>query len=137
MNNPLYTHDCNRCVFLGTYQEADLYYHPGTAAMRTTVARWSDEPSDYQTGSMSSRIPVLIEARLRAEERELLSTQPNWPDEASSLKWIRLDILIRHRVVAMEKVVSVGDDESLSQHNQARITELEYRGNIKKGISWN
>jgi hypothetical protein len=81
-----FTHDCSQCVYLGHYQEFDLYFHDGGEhAIRTTViARYSSAGPDYlsgmgfavpfrdASGEMSSGIPVLVEARYRAIERGLL-----------------------------------------------------------------
>jgi hypothetical protein len=45
MNKPLWKHDCSKCVFLQSYEKADLYYcqseHDGVI-----VIRYSNEPSD-------------------------------------------------------------------------------------------
>jgi hypothetical protein len=43
MTKPLYTHDCDLCSFLGSYQEHDLYY----CAPSGVIARHGDEGSLY------------------------------------------------------------------------------------------
>lgn len=48
-NGPLYTHDCDKCVFLGSYDEKDMYYCP-QEGLDTVIARFSDEGSDYISG---------------------------------------------------------------------------------------
>ena len=52
-----FTHDCERCVFLGHTLSADLYF---CDAAPTVIARTSSTPEDYVSG-----IPVVpFDARL-------------------------------------------------------------------------
>ena len=44
-----YVHDCDRCVSLGVFGKADLYYCAKNGDP-TVIARWSDEGSDYTSG---------------------------------------------------------------------------------------
>lgn len=46
---PLYAHDCDVCVFLGTYSTnaVDLYFCP---ASKTLIARKSSDGPDYVSG---------------------------------------------------------------------------------------
>ncbi len=49
---PKYEHDCERCVFLGNYQNSDLYFCP-QGSLPTVIARWADakeDPSAYVSG---------------------------------------------------------------------------------------
>jgi len=47
---PLYTHDCDMCVSLGTYNEHDLYY----CAPSSLIARYGDDGPAYS--SMDIRV---------------------------------------------------------------------------------
>ena len=47
MSKPIHQHDCDRCVFLGTLDQRDLYFCPGEP---TVIARRSSDPPDYQSG---------------------------------------------------------------------------------------
>jgi hypothetical protein len=44
---PLHKHDCNNCVFLGSFDGEDLYYHPGQ--MVSLIARWG-KGGEYNSG---------------------------------------------------------------------------------------
>lgn len=44
---PRFDHDCSACIFLGQYQEYDLYFCP---AEPTIIARYSSEGGDYGSG---------------------------------------------------------------------------------------
>ena len=45
---PIYKHDCEKCVFLGSAQEKDFYYCSKSLIGRDSlVIRLSDIPSDY------------------------------------------------------------------------------------------
>ncbi len=81
----LYAHDCSDCIFLGSFDGADLYYHPNFGPLtETVIARNSSSPADYSSGLGFSipyvdiagqeyyGIPELVEARLRAERLGLL-----------------------------------------------------------------
>lgn len=76
-NAPLFTHDCDRCTFLGTATdpeggcEADLY-HCLDIIGPTVIARWSNEGSDYSSGMVFARPGTLLGiAKERAAAREL------------------------------------------------------------------
>lgn len=75
VDTPLFTHDCERCTFLGRHlgeQVADLYVHTD-GPMPTVIARYSDEGSDYNSGlAFVGKIDDLTEAHRRAVERGLL-----------------------------------------------------------------
>ena len=47
---PLFEHDCDKCVFLGTYDGKDLYFCAKTLSGRTVIARSSSEGGDYMSG---------------------------------------------------------------------------------------
>ena len=45
---PLFEHDCDECVFLGTYKDTDLYF---CDPLRPTVLyRYGNDPSEYGSG---------------------------------------------------------------------------------------
>jgi len=44
---PRYNHDCNRCEFLGTHEEYDLYFCPDEP---TIIARYGNEDGEYGSG---------------------------------------------------------------------------------------
>jgi len=47
---PRYVHDCDLCVFLGSYLGDDLYYCPGRE--KTVVVRISSDGPDYISGAV-------------------------------------------------------------------------------------
>ena len=47
---PAFTHDCDACTFLGTYDEADLYHCGQGGRIPTVIARYSSEGPDYASG---------------------------------------------------------------------------------------
>lgn len=81
---PRFAHDCSCCIFLGHTREqgsrvADLYYCVSVnkkTKYSTLLARFSDEPSDYESGhpkfynpatdSQSEWHPHMTEAYLKA-----------------------------------------------------------------------
>lgn len=88
---PLYAHDCDQCVFLGSYgyvgQDFDLYFCNQDRLWPTVVARYSSDGPDYESGlaaakhiersveglgSTSVNHP-LVEAKRRAKERGLIT----------------------------------------------------------------
>ena len=77
---PKWVHDCDRCIFLGTYQFAvqhiDLYYCPalsgadGKTGGGSVLARYSDDGPDYEScrvGLIADRT-VTIEYLVKAFE---------------------------------------------------------------------
>ena len=69
---PQFTHDCDRCVFVGHFvadgQHYDLY-HCGQHGNATVIGRFSDAGPDYTSGMCFSfgLSPVLTEAILQAK----------------------------------------------------------------------
>ena len=64
---PLYTHDCEMCLFLGIYEGMDLYFCP-QLGNPTLVARRSSDGADYTSGvEFVESVPALAIARLRAQ----------------------------------------------------------------------
>jgi hypothetical protein len=60
-----YKHDCLACVYLGQYEDYDLYVDAGIV-----VARYSGNPIDYVTSySGAATHPALVEAQRLAKER--------------------------------------------------------------------
>lgn len=73
---PRFTHDCDRCRFLGQSGDADLYFCASQLIGGATVsARRSSEGSDYSSGMCFSfgQNAALTEARHRAEFAGLLA----------------------------------------------------------------
>lgn len=47
-DKPLYKHDCEKCVYLGSAQEKDFYFcNKSLTGRDSLVIRLSDKPSDY------------------------------------------------------------------------------------------
>ncbi len=72
ISNPRFEHDCDECVFLKRFGDADLYFHPGS--LESVIARFSDEPSDYISG-LNAPMAALIEARREAIECGMFSAR--------------------------------------------------------------
>ncbi len=69
-----YQHDCTACVYLGHFEEYDLYVCP-QGGIPTVIARFSSEGPDYQSGldaGKSGLLPFLAEAYSRAVSNGLL-----------------------------------------------------------------
>lgn len=50
--SPRHKHDCERCVFLGSYENFDLYVCPASGErISTVVARYGDDGPDYVSGA--------------------------------------------------------------------------------------
>lgn len=94
---PRYLHDCEQCVFLGQHEEYDLYYCTGYE--KTPVARRSDAPSDYISGSCwwpdyeAIRVALKLAAHkglLKREDRYLEAVMNLHPDARAALeKYLR------------------------------------------------
>jgi hypothetical protein len=70
-NQPLFEHDCDTCIFLGIYNNHDLYYHPGI--LSTIIARFSSDGPDYISGIVFARHnEILAEAKWRAIKMGLI-----------------------------------------------------------------
>ena len=82
LGNPRYTHDCSACIFLGAYNEYDLYfcYQGGN---KTVIARYGLNGTDYHSGLMLAATrqvhehvhPELRVAYLIASDCEFFSTE--------------------------------------------------------------
>lgn len=59
----LFEHDCEECLWLGTYRGNDLYYHPGDN--QTVIARFGDDGPDYHSGL---EIAKAVQAALDLDE---------------------------------------------------------------------
>lgn len=62
---PRFTHDCDKCDFLGRHGNWDLYYCYKDVFGPTVIARFGDEGSEYISG-MYHEIPAISEAKTRA-----------------------------------------------------------------------
>ena len=77
-NNLNYTHDCEACISLGTYEVSkgdyegkyDLYYCPADIFGPTIVVRYGNEGPEYYSfiGRKTSN-PAMIEALKRVDEK--------------------------------------------------------------------
>ena len=47
---PLYEHDCKDCIFLGTFENADLYFCTQGNTIKTIIARFGNEGPSYISG---------------------------------------------------------------------------------------
>lgn len=78
---PQWEHDCAKCVFLGRYEQYDLYFAdhgglaPGYSPMPSTViARHGSDGENYLSGiPAAGQVPALGEALRRALQRGLLT----------------------------------------------------------------
>lgn len=52
---PKFQHDCSRCVYLGHFEDHDLYYCAGEP---TVIARFGDEGPDYGSGLPFAETPL-------------------------------------------------------------------------------
>jgi len=66
-----YTHDCNKCTFLGQMGVFDLYYCPQSGNIPTVIARYGNKDSQYKSG-IGSGDPDLLVAEQRAKEAGLI-----------------------------------------------------------------
>ena len=46
---PKYKHDCEECIFLGSYNDCDLYFCQPSKSTPTIIVRRGDD-ADYQSG---------------------------------------------------------------------------------------
>lgn len=77
---PKYTHECDSCTFLGTYNDKDLYHCIQVGDLHTVIARNSSNPADYFSGinyakkSLKDSItPELRVAYLIAKDKGLIT----------------------------------------------------------------
>jgi hypothetical protein len=82
---PLFTHDCEACTFLGTWDGFDLYVcNQGSTDHATLIARYGDAAPAYKSGLDFGLIPFnsgvasppMRVAYLIAVDRGLLEPQP-------------------------------------------------------------
>jgi hypothetical protein len=76
-SQPIHTHDCDTCVFLGNHPDKDgspldLYFCEGR--MPTVVARYGSKWHQCINGmELAGHVPELVEAKRRAQAMKLLS----------------------------------------------------------------
>lgn len=69
---PKYVHDCDVCVFLGNFEDMDLYVCRGESGGGTYVARQSDQDSDYISGvAFVGKVPAITRAYELAKDKGL------------------------------------------------------------------
>lgn len=90
---PRYAHDCSACLFLGQHEEYDLYFCTGYE--KTPLARRSDAPSDYISGSCwwpdyeAIRVTLLLAAHkglLGKGDHYLKTVMDQYPDARDALE---------------------------------------------------
>lgn len=81
---PRYKHDCKACVYVGQYQEYDLYACP-QYSLPTIIARYSSEGSHYLSADVSVALLAQSEGgealRLglrKAVDRGLVEVKMRW-----------------------------------------------------------
>lgn len=68
---PIYLHNCDVCVFLGNFDNKDLYFCPN--GRTTVIARNSDEGHDYQSGLVFADVDLhLGVAKFLAKRKGLI-----------------------------------------------------------------
>lgn len=78
---PLYEHDCEICTFLGSTQNADLYFCP-QGGIPTVLARYSSAGPDYISGMVFVKNNrLLAEALRRAADAGLIEPEPSEQQE--------------------------------------------------------
>ena len=50
-HNPLYTHDCSKCIYMGSMSGIDVYICPNDILGPTVIGRRSGDPGDYGSGA--------------------------------------------------------------------------------------
>ncbi|MNC18085.1 hypothetical protein D3C75_659790 [compost metagenome] len=66
MKFPIHKHDCDRCYFLGVFNNQDLYFCPSErVAGWTLISRYGIQ-GDYCSGGWKTENPQMLEARRRA-----------------------------------------------------------------------
>lgn len=89
---PLYTHDCEHCVYLGPMRTEsgvrDLYWcEVGATFDWSLISRWGDDGPDYGSWSsaildhefLAANLPEYAEAMARAEMLGLIEKTPEKP----------------------------------------------------------
>ncbi len=76
---PQFTHDCDRCTFLGRYeneghgQSHDLYWCNQGGTRDTVIARWGNDGPQYISGlPFVGQVPAITEAHRLAVEKGLI-----------------------------------------------------------------
>ena len=72
---PLFIHDCEECMYLGEFNNCDLYYADHGGLPDTVIARYGSDGPEYVSGMIFANkglIPELVEAKKRAVEQGLI-----------------------------------------------------------------
>lgn len=67
---PKYTHDCEECVFIGTFENIDLWVHPRIGdhgELLNVVARFSDDGPDYVSETLLIERPFGLARIMNAD----------------------------------------------------------------------
>lgn len=71
-----WTHDCDRCYYLGSYRAADLYFCRQDNGVATVISRFGNEGGEYKSGMWSAKEdPALALAVVKAFHRGLLTVE--------------------------------------------------------------
>lgn len=71
---PTFKHDCDACIYLGHFEDHDLYYCGADGGMPTVIARWSGSGPEYASG-------LTI-----AKARDFKRMEDNAPDYSRALR---------------------------------------------------
>lgn len=70
---PKWEHDCEDCVFLGSFDLHDLYYCEEGNPTPTVIARFGSDEPNYRSGMPAVTVDIhLREAYFRAKEQGLI-----------------------------------------------------------------
>lgn len=73
--NPQWTHDCEHCHYLGSWDRHDMYFCAQSNGESTVIDRFGDDGGDYVSGLWQAhRDPVLAIAVVRALSQGLLTS---------------------------------------------------------------
>ena len=65
--DPIYKHDCDVCIYLGSYQLVGVYDLYLCEAGKTVIARWGSEGYQYDSGfALIPNYPAITVAARRA-----------------------------------------------------------------------
>lgn len=88
-DTPQYTHDCEKCVFLGRFEDMDLYYADHGGLPDTVIARWGNDGPAYTSGkalAVPTGHPALYEAKKRAIAKGLMKDETQAPPQAATIQ---------------------------------------------------
>ena len=85
---PRYEHDCSKCIFIGTYKNADQYLHMyENYHLMSLISRYSSDGPDYSSGNFyfsneytNALLKVVVENKLLPKEylKQIYAEQKEW-----------------------------------------------------------